>query len=490
MPDFVLYCPACDRTYPLDTGLFSCPKARPGEEHTLRKIFGPKAALTIPAQDLLARWKSGDRNSFSLYQGLLGSRDLLGADRFSILLDYFRKPMATYEGKCFEVTPLTEAPGIREILRGQGRIWIKDETDNITGSHKGRHLMGTLLYLEVLRLLRQKTDKRVLAIYSCGNAALAAAAVARAGSYELHAFVPRDMNPAIQQMLVDRDAAVERIPRDETGEGDPCYLAFREAVEQKGWLPFACSGPDNWSNIEGGETLGGETVLQLREAGAEPACMVLQIGGGALARAVAQAWDLLRRIEIVDTTPRIYVCQSEGGFPFVRAYYRMLKRIADHNGLPMDWNYDPKADPADQLDRLRGYAAADMGQVIALSAFVQENFEKDAVQKPLARAVTHRNEFMWAWDGAAPRSAAHGILDDETYDWYDLLRAVLKSGGKAEILREGVIQKAHHMARTRTGIRVSATGSAGLAGLLQLRESGDISDDEDAVLFFTGVDRP
>ncbi len=490
MSNFVLYCPGCDRTYPVDKGHFSCPKARPGEEHTLRKIIGPKASLTMMAQDLLARWKSGDRNSFSLYQSLLGSRDLLEGERFSILLDYFRKPMTTFEGKCFEVTPLAETPGITEILAGKGRIWIKDETENITGSHKGRHLMGTLLYLEVLRLLRKETDRRVLAIYSCGNAALAAAAVARAGSYELHAFVPRDMNPALQQMLVDRDAAVERIGRDETGEGDPCYRAFREAVEQKGWLPFACSGPDNWSNIEGGETLGGETVLQLREAGAEPACMVLQIGGGALGRAVVQAWELLRRIGIVDTTPRVYVCQPEGGFPFVRAYYRMLKRIADQNGLPMDWEYDRDADPADELDRLHGYAAADMGQVIALAAFARENFESDAVRKPLAHAVKNRDAYMWAWDGAAPQSAAHGILDDETYDWYDLLRAVLKSGGKAEILREGVIQKAHHMARTRTGIRVSPTGSAGLAGLLQLRESGDILDDEDAVLFFTGVDRP
>lgn len=489
MDDFVLYCPACDRTYPLDQGLFSCPKARPGEEHTLRKIFGPKADFTIMAQDLLARWKSGDRNSFSVYQRLLGSQDLLGDDRFSILLDYFRKPMTTYEGKCFQVTPLVEAPGITEILEGQGRIWIKDETENITGSHKGRHLMGALLYLEVLRLLRQETDRRVLAIYSCGNAALAAAAVARAGSYELHAFVPRDLDPTLQQMLVDRDAAVERIQRDETGDGDPCYLAFRDAVDQKGWVPFACSGPDNWSNIEGGETLGGETVLQLRQAGVEPACMVLQIGGGALGRAVAQAWDLLRRLEIIDYMPRVYVCQPEGGFPFVRAYYRMLKRIADHNDLPMDWAYDREEDPADELDRLRGYAGADMGQVIALAAFVRENFEKEAVQKPLAHGVIHRNEYMWAWDGAAPQSAAHGILDDETYDWYDLLRAVLKSGGKAEILREEMIRKAHHTARTRTSVRVSSTGSAGLAGLLQLRESGDILPDEDAVLFFTGVDR-
>ena len=50
MPNFVLYCPACDRTYPLEKGYFSCPKARPGEEHTLHKIFGPNAALTVMAQ--------------------------------------------------------------------------------------------------------------------------------------------------------------------------------------------------------------------------------------------------------------------------------------------------------------------------------------------------------------------------------------------------------------------------------------------------------
>lgn len=489
MPNFTLYCPACDRTYPLDRGLFSCPEAAPGEEHALRKVFTPEAKLEIIAQGLLARWKSGDRKSFSLYRGLLGSCDPLDPDRYDILLDYFQKPMTSCEGKCFQVTPLTEASGITEILEGKGRIWIKDETENITGSHKGRHLMATLLYLEVSRLLRQETEKRVLAIYSCGNAAAAAAAVARAGSYELHAFVPEDMDPKLQQMLVDRDAAVERIHRDAAADGDPCYRAFRDAVEQKGWLPFACSGPDNWSNIEGGETLGGETVLQLRDLGAAPSCLILQIGGGAMGRATVQAWEALRRLDIAERIPRIYACQPEGGFPFVRAYYLMLKRIADHNGLPMDWAYDRDADPAAELDRLRAYAAADMGQVMALAAFARDHFESEAVQTPLRHAVKNRNRYMWAWDGAAPRSAARGILDDETHDWHDLLRGVLRSGGKAEILREEVIRKAHHMARTRTGIRVSPTGSAGLAGLLQLRESGDILPDEDTTLFFTGVDR-
>jgi cysteine synthase len=95
-----------------------------------------------------------------------------------------------------------------------------------------------------------------LTIYSCGNAALAAASVARAGGYELHAFLPVDVDPVVARMLAGRGAIVESIPRSGTGEGDPCYLAFQLALAQNGWLPFACAGNDNWSNIEGGATLG------------------------------------------------------------------------------------------------------------------------------------------------------------------------------------------------------------------------------------------
>jgi cysteine synthase len=87
-------------------------------------------------------------------------------------------------------------------------IGVKNETGNVTESHKGRHLMATLLYLEALRELRGETARKVLVIYSCGNAALAAAAVARAGGYELHAFVPDDVDHAVGAMLAQRGAVV------------------------------------------------------------------------------------------------------------------------------------------------------------------------------------------------------------------------------------------------------------------------------------------
>ena len=96
---------------------------------------------------------------------------------------------------------------------------------------------------------------------------------------------------------------------------------------------------------------------------------------------------------------------------------------------------------------------------------------------------------MWAWDGAAPHSLAHGILDDMTYDWYFLLRAVLRSGGRAEILSEETIRDAYEKAQLHTGIPVCPTGASGLAGLIQLQASGGIAPGESVGLFFTGFDR-
>ena len=55
-------------------------------------------------------------------------------------------------------------------------VWVKDETGNVGGSHKGRHLVGIMLHLraaEALRLVER--TRRPLAIASCGNAAIAAA---------------------------------------------------------------------------------------------------------------------------------------------------------------------------------------------------------------------------------------------------------------------------------------------------------------------------
>jgi threonine synthase len=101
----------------------------------------------------------------------------------------------------------------------------------------------------------------------------------------------------------------------------------------------------------------------------------------------------------------------------------------------------------------------------------------------LDAAAAEPDRFMWAWDD--PASAATGILDDITYDWIPLLRRTLDSGGEPVVASEEDIVRAHEMGRAHTGLDVSATGTAGFAGLLtqppRVRER--------VAVLFTGVER-
>ncbi|MCU0562026.1 MAG: pyridoxal-phosphate dependent enzyme [Desulfobacterales bacterium] len=483
----LLKCPACRREYPVRPGLFSCPDARAGEEHTLERELN--AAQDAGAK-VRAAWSGGARRTFAAFADLLSAARLLGPDRYAQLLGRLTGSLERLEGRGFEATPLLAAgAALARAIGRSGPLWIKDETGNIAGSHKGRHLMATLLYLEALRILDGEGDRSVLAIYSCGNAALAASAVARAGGYELHAFVPAEVDPVVAQMLAERGAFVEKIARAETGGGDPCYRAFQEALVHRGWLPFACAGNDNWSNIEGGATLGWELLLQLADRGGQLDCVVLQVGGGALARAVSQSFHEALALGVSERIPRIHVCQPEGGFPFVRAYYRVMQAVARRCGLAFDLRYEREAPAAAQLEALKAFAWSRGDQVRELAGFIRRNFDAPEVRSVLSDIPFHVGRYMWPWDGPAPHSLAHGILDDVTYDWYPLLRAVLRSGGQAEVLREEAIRSAYDLAHRHTGIRVCPTGAAGLAGLIQLTEAGVVEKSESAGLFFTGFDR-
>ena len=101
----------------------------------------------------------------------------------------------------------------------------------------------------------------------------------------------------------------------------------------------------------------------------------------------------------------------------------------------------------------------------------------------LDAAVAHPAAYMWPWE-QEPASAATGILDDVTYDWLPLLGRTLATGGEPIVASEATILRAHELAAA-TGVAVSATGSAGLAGpLTSPPEPGS----RIAVLF-TGVER-
>jgi threonine synthase len=93
---------------------------------------------------------------------------------------------------------------------------------------------------------------------------------------------------------------------------------------------------------------------------------------------------------------------------------------------------------------------------------------------------------MWPWEDE-PSSAADGILDDETYDWLGVLGAVERDGGSVVVAPEAAIVEARELGVASTGIAASATGTAGLAGLLAMRD--EIGDGERVAVIFSGVER-
>ena len=93
---------------------------------------------------------------------------------------------------------------------------------------------------------------------------------------------------------------------------------------------------------------------------------------------------------------------------------------------------------------------------------------------------------MWPWEHVGP-SAADGILDDETYDWIPVVEAMDRSGGGAVEVDEALVRRAHELVADHTAVDASATGTAGLAGVLAMRDS--IGDDERVAVILSGVQR-
>ena len=93
-------------------------------------------------------------------------------------------------------------------------------------------------------------------------------------------------------------------------------------------------------------------------------------------------------------------------------------------------------------------------------------------------------------------SYASGILDDITYDWVDIVEAMLASGGWPLVASEADFRRAHRLAHLHTGIDVCPTGASGLGGLLALNAAADgagaagVSPGERVAVLFTGRMRP
>ena len=410
-----------------------CPNATATDRHhSLQLVQGASTLVS-----------TGEANPFLAFRshlawdGFAAAHGVTPAARRAMVAELDAQ-VSSVAGTGFATTPFERADALSTELKfgGNGGVWVKDETRNVAGSHKARHLFTILLHLRAAEQLglAEWPQRPPLAIASCGNAALAAATLAAAVSWPIRVFVPPSASAVVTARLRDLGATVEvcpRLPADPPG--DPCVHRFREAVAA-GAMPFSVQGPENAWCLDGGRTIGWEMAQQMAACsaglgdGADGGFdrLFVQVGGGAFAASVAAG------LRMADALPRLHAVQTDACAPLARAWDRSL----------------------------------------ALGG--------------ARRAGEHWTECMWPWEHVGT-SAADGILDDETYDWLPVLAAMADSGGSPVVAGEPHVLAANELGRRTTGIDASHTGTAGLAGLLAMRDQ--LRPDERVAVVLSGVRR-
>lgn len=413
-------CAVCGAGLPITEPFpWRCPNATPEDRrHVLRLVdraadpsVGPSADPQATIDDPVTFVRYGPRLAwwrFAVASGL--------SDDDCAALTRGLVPDAT-------VTPF----GRSDVLSGElgFEVWVKDETGNVAGSHKFRHLTSILLQLLAAERLGHLRERPPLAIASCGNAALAAATLAARVDWPIDVYVPDWMDDAFGVRLDELAARTHRcLRRADDPPGDPSIHRFREAVAA-GAVPFSVQGPENALCLDGGRTIGWEIADAAAAAGVALDGAFVQVGGGAFATCMADA---------LGVGVRLHAVQVEGCAPLARAW-----RLA--------------------IDE-RDHELSD-------------------------REIAERwQELMVPWP--APHSVADGILDDETYDGLGVIAAMRRSGGGPVVATEDDAVAAHALAH-RAGFSASHTGAAGLAGLLAVRDQ--VPDDERIVVVMSGVAR-
>lgn len=410
--------------------VWRCPNATEQDRHHALRLVQSIAPLR----------PNGEDNPFLAYRRYLawdGFAESLGMDDDArgLMVARLDAAVASVAGTGFSSTPFGRANDLSIALgfSADGGIWVKDETHNVGGSHKARHLFTILLHLlaaeaQGVAPWNDTAGRPPLAIASCGNAAIAASTLAAAVDWPIEVFVPTTASPMVSEMLRGLRADVVVCRRSSADPpGDPCVHRFREAVAH-GAVPFSVQGTENAWCLDGGRTIGWEMARHMEEDVEGPSFdrSFIQVGGGAFASCVAAGFRMS------GATPRLHAVQTEACAPLARAW-----RQCDEIGGPK-------------------------------------------------QAAANWSSCMWPWEHVG-ESAADGILDDETYDWLPIIGAMADGHGTPIVVEEHHVIEANLLGRAHTSIDVSPTGSAGLAGVLAARD--ELGPDERIAVIFSGIRR-
>lgn len=292
-------CVVCGADVAVTTfGPWQCPRRTPADPyHVLALVPAHDRAATIEHDNPLIRY--GPRSAWWAF----GAGHGIGE---SDLVELVGRVAGDHGS-----TPFARSDALSTELGAD--VWVKDETGNVAGSHKARHLVGILLHLVVAEELGLLTSRPPLAIASCGNAALAAATLSSRVGWPLDVYVPTWMDPAFGTRLDELGARIHRCERRrEDPAGDPSMLRFREAVAA-GAIPFSVQGPENALCLDTGRTIGWEIADRASRLDLRLDRIVVQVGGGAFAACVGAGLGHEVRLDTV---------QAEGCAPLAAAWER------------------------------------------------------------------------------------------------------------------------------------------------------------------------
>lgn len=211
-------------------------------------------------------------------------------------------------------TPLLRADRLAATIDFAGDLFIKDESQNPTGSFKARGMAAAVSMAKELGVRR-------VAVPSAGNAAGALAAYAARAGIEAFIFMPRDTPRANVIECEQTGAHVTLID----GLITDCGAEVARRKDAENW--FDVSTLKEPYRVEGKKTLGYEIAEQMNWT--LPDVIVYPTGGGTGLIGMWKAFDEMERLGWIGTKrPRMIAVQSTGCAPIVRAFAEG-KRFAD-----------------------------------------------------------------------------------------------------------------------------------------------------------------
>jgi len=211
------------------------------------------------------------------------------------------EPVTLGEG----MTPLLRWPPLERAL-GLTTVWIKDESQNPTGSFKARGLSAAVT-------AAVRGGARNLTIPTAGNAGVALSAYARRAALPVHVFAPRTTPGTILQQI--RSFGADLVLID--GHIGDCGKAARQFAAEHG--AFDVSTLREPYRIEGKKTMGLELAEQL--GWRLPRAIIYPAGGGT---GLIGMWKAFHELAdagwVSDPMPKFFAVQSTGCAPVVKAF--------------------------------------------------------------------------------------------------------------------------------------------------------------------------